>query len=511
MVNTLIGLYARRREVGRAFQLYQHLVQQEARGGQGSMAPNIFTYTNLLNAIAKAQHPPYDLGPEAAERAAGVFEEMLSRGIHPNQVAFHSLMDVQAKAALPDAAFDTYRAMLAAGVAPSHTTFSILMTACGRAGDHRRAAEVMEKLMPQAGVSPTTALWNSLLGAYAKSGSVDGAYATWVRMLESGAAPDAYTERALVDALASHPALAADVLAEARQIRQSMAQQQKHQPQQGQQRAGQVAGEAPEGPGAAARLPPRVTNPPGQNPPPGADVASKAAWRSKSAGAHQLSGTTPLRQGELLVDEMPSGTHSPLGGTTYQGTAYRRPTPAGSPGAQRGCVQAGEATLDLDHLLWLDLHRMSQAAARASLLRRLEVLVQLAPTLVQQVERGEGGRAAQRAQQGSRQRGRGPLAESLLGPAAPGGDGEDPPGLVVVTGVGRHSKEAGSGVLKEAVRDLLGRHGIPFEEDRTNAGRLLVPWPGLRRFVLDQQASMQAAHFWGAARARQTLGHSCCG
>jgi pentatricopeptide repeat protein len=35
-------------------------------------------------------------------------------------------------------------------------------------------------------VQPTTAIWNSMLGAYAKSGSVDGAYATWVNMLESG-------------------------------------------------------------------------------------------------------------------------------------------------------------------------------------------------------------------------------------------------------------------------------------------------------------------------------------
>lgn len=38
----------------------------------------------------------------------------------------------------------------------------------------------------QAGVEPNTAIWNSMLGAYAKSGSVDGAYATWLRMLESG-------------------------------------------------------------------------------------------------------------------------------------------------------------------------------------------------------------------------------------------------------------------------------------------------------------------------------------
>lgn len=57
----------------------------------------------------------------------------------------------QAKAGLPDAAFETYRRMRAAQAAPTSWTFSILVSACGRAGQPQRAAEVVERLMPQVG------------------------------------------------------------------------------------------------------------------------------------------------------------------------------------------------------------------------------------------------------------------------------------------------------------------------------------------------------------------------
>ena len=39
---------------------------------------------------------------------------------------------------------------------------------------------------PQAGVAPELPVWNAVLGAYGRAGSVDAAYAAWVQMLESG-------------------------------------------------------------------------------------------------------------------------------------------------------------------------------------------------------------------------------------------------------------------------------------------------------------------------------------
>lgn len=43
----------------------------------------------------QSEHPPYDLAPEVVQRAEAIFQEMLARGVTPNQVAFHTLMDVQ--------------------------------------------------------------------------------------------------------------------------------------------------------------------------------------------------------------------------------------------------------------------------------------------------------------------------------------------------------------------------------------------------------------------------------
>jgi hypothetical protein len=48
--------------------------------------------------LLQAEHPPYDLGPEVSARAEALFQEMVGRGVQPNEVAFHTLMDVQASA-----------------------------------------------------------------------------------------------------------------------------------------------------------------------------------------------------------------------------------------------------------------------------------------------------------------------------------------------------------------------------------------------------------------------------
>lgn len=58
----------------------------------------------------------------------------------------------QAKAGQPDAAFATYRRMLAAGATPNSWTFSMLVSACGRARQPGRASDVVERLMPQVNV-----------------------------------------------------------------------------------------------------------------------------------------------------------------------------------------------------------------------------------------------------------------------------------------------------------------------------------------------------------------------
>lgn len=95
----------------------------------GAFPLSDYAYSTIITALSRAEHPPYDLPPRYADMAAEAFREMQQRGMQPNLVVWHSLLACQAKAALPDQAFATYRAMLAAGVRPTPHTYSMLVSA----------------------------------------------------------------------------------------------------------------------------------------------------------------------------------------------------------------------------------------------------------------------------------------------------------------------------------------------------------------------------------------------
>jgi hypothetical protein len=57
-----------------------------------------------------------------------------------------------------------------------------------------------------------------------------------------------------------------------------------------------------------------------------------------------------------------------------------------------------------------------------------------------------------------------------FGGASAAATGHPPPGLVVITGLGRHSRGDGGGVLKAAVRALLRQQGLPTVDDPGNEG-----------------------------------------
>ena len=83
--------------------------------------------------------------------------------------------------------FSTYRSLLASGLAPNQVTFSILCAAAARSAQPQRAEEVLRRLVPAAGLEPGAAVWNGVLGAWARAGDLDRVYATWEAMLAAGA------------------------------------------------------------------------------------------------------------------------------------------------------------------------------------------------------------------------------------------------------------------------------------------------------------------------------------
>ncbi|CAL8466802.1 g6338 [Coccomyxa elongata] len=207
--NAVINMHARRRETDLAFAVANEIGPRM----------DSFSYAGLLNACAKAQHPPYALPEKYAKRAQDVFQEMIAKGIEPSSVHYHTLMDCQAKAGKVGEAFATYEAMQQSGIPSSTRTLNILLSACSRAMQPLRARETLEDFVQQ-GVKSDLITWNTLLSAYARAQNVDGAYEVWQDMQRSGLVPDRFTQRALSEAFGGNVALAAEIVQEAQWLQQ---------------------------------------------------------------------------------------------------------------------------------------------------------------------------------------------------------------------------------------------------------------------------------------------------
>ncbi|BDA40909.1 probable pentatricopeptide repeat-containing protein At1g0 at N-terminal half [Coccomyxa sp. Obi] len=386
--NAVINMHARRRETDLAFAVATEM---------GSRMDS-FSYAGLLNACAKAQHPPYDLPEKYAERAHHVFEEMVAKGILPSIVHYHTLMDCQAKAGKVDEAFATYEAMQQSGIPSSTRTLNILLSACSRATQPFRARETLEDFV-QRGVKSDLITWNTLLSAYARAQNVDGAYEVWQDMQRSGIVPDRFTQRALSEAFGGNVALAAEIVQEAQWLQQHQGE--------------------------------------------------------RSTGSASTSGATERAPGGKL--RMHDG-------------ADLKVSDAANP-----------MTATVSRPFFLDLHGLSQSAARIALVQRLEYLT--FAHIQHALPDSNGGDRARDVQ--SRD-GRTDTASR-----SEGGDSGDASqvavqDLEIVVGKGQRSH--GASVLRDAAEEILSSKGIAFQQ-HPNQGRLLVPSEELRRYVEAQKNS----------------------
>lgn len=192
----------------------------------------------------------------------------------------------------------------------------------------------------------------------------------------AGTTPDDCTERSLALAFGSHPALAAEVVAEARHIRQ--------------QREAQGAAEAAAAANGAEE----------QGGGGGGGEGEAAATGSGGSGKRPPYRLHQHRQTALAVDQTDHVSRRSQRRNPALGLLLSRGLPgSGAAASAAGACAAGGASdgsaaaagggeeaegqgLQLRQLLLLDLHGSSQAAARMVLLRRLEALVMHAPELL---------------------------------------------------------------------------------------------------------------------------------
>lgn len=77
-------------------------------------------------------------------------------------------------------------------------------------------------------------------------------------------------------------------------------------------------------------------------------------------------------------------------------------------------------------------------------------------------------------------------------------DAVDDKGLEIITGIGRHTREGRTFVLKAAVQQVLQQHRVKFLKG-SNAGIVRVPLPSLQRFIqLESQQRLISEFLHGA-------------
>jgi hypothetical protein len=348
LVHGLLALHARAHRPARAVAALRLLGRPGHPDG-----PNAHSFALAIGALKAA--PPARAGggpplaPAAACEALALLEEMLaSPDLAPlppglAAAAWNSVLNAHAKAGLLEETLALYAraepVLAAAGAAGLPRTASILMTACRVARQPRRARGVFDSLVvPAAGTrSPGVAAWNGLLAASgpAGGGSLDAAYEVWQEMVRRRVAPDSHTQRALAAAFGGNPAMAGELVAEARAL------------------AAEIAAEGGGGGGGGG----------------GAAEGSGADGAAEGPSA-------PSRQLPLRLDAVRRGAPS----------AAQLGLASGADGFEHGSdgganADAHDGALPPRELLFLDLHGHSQAAAAMAALRRLDALAERWPAV----------------------------------------------------------------------------------------------------------------------------------
>ena len=156
-----------------------HLRTQDA-----GLTPDEYTFANMMNACAKAEHPPYPLADKFADKALELLAQMKAFGLKPNDVHYNTVMtcqvrgvdrhvcgthlSCQAKAKRVEAVEKLLQEMSDAGIQPSGRSFNILIDAAARQGDAVRALQIAENDLPAAGLQPDTVTYNTVLFACAE-------------------------------------------------------------------------------------------------------------------------------------------------------------------------------------------------------------------------------------------------------------------------------------------------------------------------------------------------------
>ncbi|KAK9935858.1 hypothetical protein M0R45_012733 [Rubus argutus] len=134
------------------------------------------------------------------ERAEKLFDEMLERGIKPDNVTFSTLISCARMCYLPDKAVEWFEKMPSFGCNPDDVTYSAMIDAYGRAGNVDKAFSLYDRARTQKWrIDPVT--FATLIKIHGQSGNYDGCLNVYEEMKAIGAKPNMVIYNTLLDAM----------------------------------------------------------------------------------------------------------------------------------------------------------------------------------------------------------------------------------------------------------------------------------------------------------------------
>lgn len=149
----------------------------------------------LYNVTIKVFRKSKDL-----DGAQKLFDEMLQRGVKPDNVTFSTLISCARVCALPEKAVEWFEKMPAYGCEPDDVTYSAMIDAYGRAGNVDMAFALYDRARTEKWrIDAVT--FSTLIKIYGKSGNYDGCLNVYEEMKALGSKPNLVIYNTLLDAM----------------------------------------------------------------------------------------------------------------------------------------------------------------------------------------------------------------------------------------------------------------------------------------------------------------------
>jgi pentatricopeptide repeat protein len=134
------------------------------------------------------------------DRAEKLLDEMLERGVKPDNVTFSTLITCARICSVPNRAVEWFEKMSSFGCVPDDVTYSAMIDAYGRAGNVEMALSLYDRARTEKWrIDPVT--FSTLIKMYGVSGNFDGCLNVYEEMKALGAKPNLVIYNTLLDAM----------------------------------------------------------------------------------------------------------------------------------------------------------------------------------------------------------------------------------------------------------------------------------------------------------------------